>query len=192
MKTTIYKTVLAVCIGFIIVPAFGQEVKESYLKEMDKIFSGIPVEKVTTGILIERAPSFVNMFRYEREFEEIMDTCNLHKWKQMVLQLGMAHLDSSKFNYNSSIVKTNYRKNTKIGSIPLGIIFYDYNRIDHEALNKGLLLIDTLNGIIRDVSRRNENPMKIATCFVASPVIDMLEEGTYSFYIEPSLFISKV
>ena len=111
MKTTAIKTFIAVLMGFLFMPTYGQEVREAYLKTMDKIFSGIPVEKVTTGILIERAPSFVNMFRYEKEYEEIVDTCNVHKWKQMVLQLNMAHLDSSKFNYYISHFGENERKN---------------------------------------------------------------------------------
>jgi len=65
MKTTINKTVFAVCIGFISVSALGQDLREAYQKTVDGIFSGISSEKVTTGILIERAPTFVDMYRYE-------------------------------------------------------------------------------------------------------------------------------
>ena len=65
MKTIINKTTLAVCIGFLSIPVLGQDVREAYRKAVDEVFSGIPAEKVTTGILMERAPTFVNMYRYE-------------------------------------------------------------------------------------------------------------------------------
>ena len=191
MKTAITKTILAVCIVFLSVTAFGQEVREAYQQAMDKIFSGIPAEKVTTGILIERAPSFVNMFLYEGAHTEITDTCNASKWKQMYLQLNMAHLNSRKFNYESSIVETDYGNKTATGNIPIGIIFYDYNRMDPQALQKGLLSIDTVRGVIRDISGRNEATLKEVTCFAASPMVEVLQSGTYSFYLEPSLFISN-
>ena len=83
MGTAIKKTVLAVCVGFICTSAFGQDIKDAYLKAVDKIFSGIPIEKITTGVLIERTPAFVNMFLYEGAHKDIIDTCNVQKWKQM-------------------------------------------------------------------------------------------------------------
>ena len=160
MRTTITKTILDVFIGFLCVPAFGQEMKEAYLRAVDKMFSGIPANKVTTGVLIERAPNFVNMFLYKGVHKDIIDTCNVQKWKQMYLQLHMAHLDSLQFNYDSRILETDYSEKTKSDDIPIGIMFYDYNRIDPEALNKGFLSIDTEKGVIRDISGRNKTALK--------------------------------
>ena len=120
MKTTIRKTFFTLCVGILSVHAFGQEIREVYQQAIDKAFSGIPAEKVTTGILIERAPNLINMFLYEGAHKEIIDTCNVRKWKQMVLQLNMAHLDSSKFNYNSSIVETDYGDKLTTGGYSLG------------------------------------------------------------------------
>jgi len=82
MKTTTSKTIVAIYIAFLSIPAFGQDIENAYRKAVDGIFSGIPAEKITTGILIERAPSFVNMYRYEGACKE-KDTCNVRKWKQM-------------------------------------------------------------------------------------------------------------
>jgi len=65
MRTKISKTLFTVCIGLLSVPALGQDLREAYQKAVDEIFSGISSEKVTTGILIERAPTFVDMYRYE-------------------------------------------------------------------------------------------------------------------------------
>ena len=112
-------------IGLLSVPVFGQDILEAYQEAIDKVFSGIPSEKVTTGILIERAPAFVDMSRYEGN-KEIMDTCNVRKWKQMILQFNMAHLDSRKINYDNRMFEADYDENVKAGDIPLGIIFYDY------------------------------------------------------------------
>ena len=67
MDTIVSKAILSLSIGLFSVPAFGQDIRESYQQAVDKVFSGIPAEKVTTGILIERAPTFVDMFRYEGE-----------------------------------------------------------------------------------------------------------------------------
>jgi len=190
MKTTIKKTVLAVCIGFITVSALGQDLREAYQKTVDGIFSGIPSEKITTGILIERAPTFVDMYRYEGACKE-KDTCNVKKWKQMYLQLNVAHLDSRKFKYDSRIVETDYQRSSNTNDIPLGIIFYDYNRINPYALSKGLLSIDTVKNVVRDISSTRETPLETVTCFAASPMVEILPAGTHSFYIEPSLFISN-
>jgi len=192
MRAFVSKTVLAACIGVLSIPAFGQDVQEAYQRAVDKIFSGIPVQKVTTGILIERAPTFVDMYRYERENKEIIDTCNVKKWKQMYLQLNVAHLDSRKFKYNSRIVETDYWEKLETGDIPLGIIFYDYNRISHHALNNGLLSIDTIKGVVRDISGRRDTPLETVTCFAASPMVEILPTtGTYSFHLEPTLFVSN-
>ena len=190
MRTTLIKAILCLSIGLLPVPVFGQDILEAYQTAINKVFSGIPSEKVTTGILVERAPSFVDMSRYEGN-KEIMDTCNVRKWKQMILQLNMAHLDSRKFNYDSRITEADYNEKVKTGDIPLGIIFYDYNRIDPEALSKGRLLIDETNGVLRDISSRNESALKTVTCFAASPMAEILQAGTYSFYLEPGLFVSN-
>ena len=191
MKTSINKTILVLCMGIMSLSVFGQELRNAYQKAVDNIFSGIPSEKVTTGILIERAPSIVNMFLYEGAHKEIIDTCNVRKWKQMILQLNIAHLDSRKFNYDSHIVETDYKEKSKTGDIPLGIIFYDYNRIDPEALNKGLLSIDTVKGSVRDISEKNKTPLTTVTCFAASPMVEIIQTGTYSFNLEPSIFITN-
>ena len=46
MKAIINKTILAVCIGLLSIPAFGQDLQEAYQKTVDGIFSGIPTEKL--------------------------------------------------------------------------------------------------------------------------------------------------
>ena len=185
------KIIIVACISTLSMSAFGQDLRNAYQKAVDKIFSGIPAEKVTTGILIERAPTFVNMFLYERSNKEIMDTCNVNKWKQMHLQLNMAYMDSRKFNYDNRIIETNYQEKSNSGDIPLGIIFYDYNRIDPNALDKGFLSIDTVKGVVKDISSKNNTPLTTVTCFAASPMVEILQPGAYSFYLEPSLFISN-
>ena len=189
MKSTVCK-IIAVCISLLSIQASGQDIQKAYQKAVDGIFSGIPAEKVNTGILIERAPTFVNMYRYEGACKE-KDTCNVKKWKQMYLQLNVAHLDNRNFNYDSRIIETDYSEKSETGNIPLGIIFYDYNRINPEALQKGLVDIDTIKKVVRDISRTGETPLETVTCFATSPMVEILPVGTYSFYIEPSLFISN-
>jgi len=105
MKTIVNKTFLAVCTCLLSLSALGQDTQNAYQKALDQIFSGISSEKITTGILIERAPSFVDMYRYEGVDIALIDTCNVKKWKQMVLRLNVAHLDSRFFGtpkYGSS------------------------------------------------------------------------------------------
>jgi len=74
MRAIVTKTVVGVCIGVLSIPVFGQEVRDAYQKAVEKKISGIPVQKVTTGILIERAPTFVDMYRYEGANKEIIDS----------------------------------------------------------------------------------------------------------------------
>jgi len=100
-------------------------------------------------------------------------------------------LDSHRFNYDSRIVETDYLEKSKNNDIPLGIIFYDYNRIDQNALNKGFLSIDTIKGVITDISSAKENTLKTVTCFSVSPMVETLQMGKYSFYFDPTLFISN-
>jgi len=190
MKTIKNKIILSITIGLLSMSIFGQDVREVYQKTVNDIFSNIPSEKITTGIQIERAPAIVDMFRYEVACKE-KDTCNVRKWKQMYLQLNMAHLDSRKFNYDNRIVETDYLKNAKTNDIPIGIIFYDYNRINPYAFQNGLLSIDTVRGMFQDLSGLRGTPLETVTCFAASPMVDILKEGFYSFYIDPALFISN-
>ena len=81
MKAIINKTIFAVCIGLLSIPALGQDLRETYQKTVDRIFSGIPTEKITTGILIGRAPSFV----------------------YMCLNFNVLHLDIRKFDDNFAV-----------------------------------------------------------------------------------------
>ncbi len=167
-------------------PIYGQI---DYQSIINSVFSGISSTKITTGILIERAPALTYIDRYTIS-NNYKDTCNASKWVNVYQQLYFAHLNQQQFQYNNAIIK-NYPCSATNNTIPLGVILYDYNRINPNAISDGLLVVDSINNKIIDVSGYGRTPLDKTTCFVASLLTDKVSVGTYSVYFDPNLFKSN-
>jgi len=164
--------------------------QEKYKMQIDDIFE-ISANKISSGILIDRSPAILDMSGYNPANKPQIDTCSLYKWMCLYYRLYASHLNFNVFQYDKDIA-TQYLTNEKLrtNNIPLGIIFHNYHKLKANAVQDGLLLVDTVNQKIYDVSGAG-TPVEPATCFAFSPMADTIPAGNYLFYIDPTLFVSN-
>jgi hypothetical protein len=91
---------------------------------MDGIFD-IPSKKVTTGILINRAPGLLDMqIHFLQDNRDKTKVCNLEDWLLLYYSLYAAHLNPKEFRYDLNLYNEYLTENVKIGgAVPLGLIY---------------------------------------------------------------------
>ncbi|MDR2836298.1 MAG: T9SS type A sorting domain-containing protein [Bacteroidales bacterium] len=160
-----------------------------YQLTMDSVFE-IPKNKVTTGVLIERSPNIVDMQGFDLDTANSI-VCNTNHWLELFYRIYASHLNMKSFKYDINIAKYYPLKVYPNDTIPLGFIFYDYDKIKSNAIQTGLLAVDTVNYKITDISGSRQSPLERATCFAMAPLTDTIFEGTYEFILPQSLFVSN-
>ncbi|MDR0365149.1 MAG: T9SS type A sorting domain-containing protein [Bacteroidales bacterium] len=166
------------------------QAQEDYQEQIDSIFE-IPASKIPSGILLDRSPAILDINGYNTDNGQQVDTCSLYKWMCVYYRLYASHLNLQDFQYDKGIAQqylSPIKSRTEI--IPLGILFYDYDKLKANAIQDGLLSVDTLNMKVRDLSGSG-TPTESATCFAFSPMADTIATGYHSFHIDPSLFASN-
>lgn len=163
--------------------------QSDYMAQINSIFN-IPEWKVTTGVLIDRSPAIVNMKGYNGDSVAVCDT---RQWLSVFYRLYASHLNLANFHYNINLISyypLEYGSNMQI---PMGIMYYRYDKIKPNAVQDGLLAVDTINNQIIDISGNNNTPLEIDECFAFSPMADTVLLGrTNRFYFEESLFVSNI
>lgn len=196
MKKIIYlKLILLLILLIFNKPAFSQiddlRVLETYLKKIDLIFSDINTSKISTGILIDRAPSIADIDLYTINQDSIF-SCNLMDWLNIHNQLYIAHFDLAGNQLNKTRIEKEQSLLRENRSIPLGLIFYDYNKINDHAMSNGYILIDEKNEKIIDHASLHVIPYDTITCFAATFLTTQpLFIGMNSFSFDPNLFLSN-
>ena len=180
-------TILILCAFVCYEGTFAQT---NYQSQMDSIFT-IPSSKVTTGLLIDRSPAVLSMNGYNGDSTAV---CNTKDWLSVFYRLYASYLNPADFHYDLTLankylysVENNYPE-----KIPLGIIYYQYNKIKPFAVQDGLLSVDTINSKIIDISGAGQTPLMLDTCLAVASLIDTVRVGTNLFYIDPALFVTNI
>ncbi len=164
--------------------------QEDYQAQMDNIFN-IPAQKVTTGVLINRSPDVIEMQILKLQSNANNATViNTHNWLELFYRLYASHLNMNSFLYDITLANK-YAGKTAHEQIPLGLIYYCYDKIKNNAVQNGLLSVDTVSQKITDISPVGQSPLEVDTCFAASLLVDTLTAGTNAFILKDSLFVSN-
>jgi len=185
-KLLIYCTTIV----FMLLYQFVFSQTDEYFRKMDAIFD-IPSYKVTTGILINRALNNDNIKTYN--LQEEMDSVELCKpvdWLTLYYMLYAAHLNPNSFEYDINIYKEYPKRVYRNGTMPLGLIFYNYDKIRADAIEKKLIHVDTIKQVITDISE-NRTPLETDHCLAFSVLTDSIKAGSYEFVLPESLFVSN-
>jgi len=180
-------TILILCAFVCYEGTFAQT---NYQSQMDSIFT-IPSSKVTTGLLIDRSPAVLSMNGYNGDSVAV---CNSKDWITLFYRLYASYLNPADFHYDLTLANKylyNVENNYPV-KIPLGIIYYQYNKIKPFAISDGLLSVDTINSKIIDISGSNQTPLELDTCIAVASLIDTVRVGINLFYIDPALFVSNL
>ena len=185
-KSFFYFTLLAM----VFMQVISTRAQSDYHKQIDQIFE-IPAGKIPSGILIDRSPELLDMNGYNPVNKPIIDTCHLFQWMCIYYRLYASYLNKDEFNYDLNVANQ-YLSIFKpeMDKIPLGIIYFNYDKLKKNAVERRLLQVDTLNQKVRDLSGVG-TPTEAATCFAFSPMADTIPAGTHHFYIDPTLFVSN-
>ena len=161
-----------------------------YQMQMDSVFI-IPAYKVTTGVLIDRSPDIIEMQDFKLQPNVNNATgINARNWLELFYRLFGSHLNMSSFTYDLTLAHK-YLENPVVEQIPLGLIYYHYDKIKDNAVQNGLLSADTVNHIITDISPVGQSPLEVDTCLAASSLVDTIPIGMNVFILKDSLFISN-
>lgn len=166
-------------------------VLETYLEKIDPIFSDINTSKISTGILIERSPAIADIGLYTINRDTVA-SCNIWDWLNIHNQLYIAHFNLAENQLKKDRIEKEQSLLRDDRSIPLGLIFYDYNKINDQAVNNRYIVIDEREQKIRDCSAQNIIPYDTITCFAAAFLTTQsLFIGKHSFYFDPDLLLSN-
>ena len=124
-------TILKKCVALLLFISLNSVVysqQPDYQTKMDNIII-IPAYKVTTGILINRSPDIIEML----DFKLKLNTNNLYvinarNWLELFYRLYGSHLNMNSFTYDITLANR-YPDKTEDEQIPLGLIFYQYDKI---------------------------------------------------------------
>ena len=166
------------------------QAQEEYQIQMDNIFE-IPASKIPSCILLNRSPEILDMNGYNPANRPQIDTCSLYKWMCIYYRLYASHLNMDNFQYDKTVANQ-YISITKkrTNKIPLGIIFYDYDKLKPNAVQDGLISVDTINQKVHDLSGAG-TPVEPASCFAFALMADTIPAGDYLLHIDPALFVSN-
>ncbi|MDR0207214.1 MAG: T9SS type A sorting domain-containing protein [Bacteroidales bacterium] len=190
MKKKLPSIIKLVLLVVILTQVINTQAQRDYHKQIDNIFD-IPAVKIPSGILIDRSPELLDMNGYNPANNPKTDTCHLFDWLCIYYRLYASHLYPEDFKYDLNIANQYLSVfKPKKENIPLGIIYFNYDRLKKNAVDSRLLQVDTLNQKVRDLSGAG-NPTEPATCFAFSPMADTISAGNHQFHIDPTLFVSN-
>ena len=164
--------------------AQSDAVIERYKAIVSDVYSEIPSNKITTGLLIERAFPSVNIGNFDGSTQ--CDTSSFAVWKKLHRQYCFAHVDYAHVDFDQSAMEQAAEESAT--EISMGILLFSYNQIKPEAVSNHQIVLDTVKGRVIDASSLSTQVLDEKLCCAVSPFATTLEIGTYAFSI-PEQFV---
>jgi len=159
--------------------AQSDAVVERYKTIVSDVYAEIPSNKITTGLLIEKAIPNVNTGKFDGS--KSCDTSTLATWQKLYRQFCFAHVDYSTVDCNQNIVER--AEAACADAVPVGVLLFAYNQIKAEAVSNHQIVLDTVRGKVIDASSWNTQVLDEKICCAVTPFAEQLEVGTYTFSI---------
>jgi len=179
MKKTIFLAVLIInsCI-------LQAQFKSGYTSEFDSIFSNISHTEATTGILYERVVPFAELYNFNSNISNNIDTSNVKHFLQAYFELYNAtFLLPHTLPFDIDSLKSLLKENETFSNNPvvnIGILHYNFNMIDSTiAIQK--LYFDT-DSVVHENLAISASMYIEKTAFVASPLKKSIYSGTTHFH----------
>ncbi|MEP6597198.1 MAG: T9SS type A sorting domain-containing protein [Ginsengibacter sp.] len=157
----------------------------SFTHDADSVFQNLNKNNITTGILYDRIYPYAMLHVFNTGY---FDTSNLHHFRQAYYEL-----------YNAKYNKTDLKKPQAVdkeiatiketGKVPIGIINFEFNQIDTNALKDNLL--ENRNGIYYDVLHRSKSPYWEKQISILSPLVDSTEGLQINFQTSSTLYLQN-
>ena len=157
----------------------------SFTHDADSVFQNLNKKPVTTGILYDRVYPYAMLHVFNTAY---FDTSNLQHFRQAYYEL-----------YNAKYNKTDLKKPQAVdkeiavikqtGKVPIGIINFEFNQIDTNAIEDNLL--ENRNGIYYDVANRVRSPYWKKQISIMSPLVNSTEGLQINFQTSSNLYLQN-
>ncbi|MFH1194953.1 MAG: hypothetical protein V1720_04535 [bacterium] len=147
-----------------------EEIEKVVSQKISDVFARLSQENISTGILHDKAISFVRIEEFDgKSFSKI---CRLKDWKQIYLEMFNSFLSKPSMEELKSINhKINQFRDRKV--YPLGVINFDYNKIKTDAFERGMLKDN--NGVIEYI---DGEPFEERSVFAVTALIEKTYRGS--------------
>jgi hypothetical protein len=147
-----------------------ENVSVPFISTTDKIFSKLDMEKIPSGILLDKTPVLSNFSLYSGTNPEVYISSDT--LLQLYSELYYAHFEKEGlddvFSFQEKAKKfSKINKNT----IPIGLLFFDYQKLLPEAVNNGDFVM--LDGFAIDKTGVGETPYSNETVFAMAPLLNV-------------------
>ena len=147
-----------------------ENVSVPFIKTIDKIFSKLDMEKIPSGILLDKTPVFSNFPLYNGTNLEALITNDT--LLQLYSELYYAHFEKEGlddvFSFQEKAKKfSKINKNT----IPIGLLFFDYQKLLPEAVENGDFIM--LDGFAIDNTGVGDTPYSGEIIFAMAPLLNV-------------------
>lgn len=182
IKTILCSTLLCISGG-----SFAQtEAIDNYKRIITDVFSGIPTQKITTGLLIEKAIPTVDISKYDGYSNS--DTADFSIWKKIYAEYYFAHNDYANIQYRDNFDK----QNSDSTNISLGLLCFEYNQIKASALQARQIVMDSVSGKFIDRTSSEVQTLDKHSCAAFSPMCNQKKTGTFIFSISSENMIGNL
>lgn len=159
----------------------------TYTKMADSLLFPVNKSLITTGVLYDRVAPFTALHAFKNT-----DTSSFWHFVQAFSELRAATYSNSSMMQVEKIdtVSKGYYADS---TVPIGVLYFDFNWIDTLAINKNLFYKGT-DSLVHDVIGRTGNPYLLKNITIASALPqDSLEygNGTVKFKYVSQLFITN-
>ncbi|MBB2146415.1 hypothetical protein GM921_13015 [Pedobacter sp. LMG 31464] len=177
MKKIIYLFIIT--IFFLGLKANAQQTDE-YKHTADSLFLHLDKTGVSTGVLYDRVFPSASLNDFNLA---IPDTSSMWHFIQ-----GYSEFYRSAYNPSSSwLTVSQLKENIALaktqGQIPIGLGNYQFNVIDTNAIDLGLIRLEQSDSLYYDVLGRQRHPFNTINSFVAAALVDSVRAGYVSFYL---------
>jgi hypothetical protein len=195
------KKVILACILFIMLAPLKSQAQSdtlfsdstinfSFKQIADSVFRHVDLSQVTTGLLIEKAFSTVDVSLFNGQIND-SSIADIYSWRRAYGTLQRANIDTTLAKDTSSlnVISDTIRSYLDSGLVPVAILNYQYGRIKANAFDDHLL---SMTGIeVFDVENREENPYETHTCFIASAGTNRVDSPKVEFVFPSSLYVTN-
>jgi hypothetical protein len=157
---------------------------------MDSCFADVDLNGLSTGILIDKALSTVNV----NEFDGTLNDSNyttMFLWRRAYGTLRRAFVDSTTAYDTLGTVVARMKDYLDGGVAPITLFNYFYETIKDSAFADSLLTMDETGIQLHDVDGIEQSPYEVKRCFMASVPFVETDTNVIAFTLPQELYITN-
>lgn len=153
---------------------------------IDSLFQNLSRTPITTGILYDRVMPLAGLHAFGQGAQP--DTVSAAYFRQAYLELRSAAYSRTAFPLTPDQLRKQGQRYLYRDSVALGVLDYQFNRLDTLAVKDGLLTYS--NGVFQDVAKPSRSPYFTHSVAMAAALADTINSQS-SFYVPQQLLLGN-